>query len=115
MHENLDIDREAQKHGELNPKQTPADLETFDEMVKYLRGVENCRVNGQGWHIIDLYVFLNKVVPQVEQVPTELRKTNINCTVIKRTIKKVVLAHSNGQIEKAGTIHKRTKYQTKID
>ena len=102
MSENLDIDREAQNHAQNNREQTPLDLETFDEMVKYLRGVENCRVNGQGWHVMDLNVFLNKVVPMVDQVPEEFRKTNVNCVTVKRTMKKVVEAHFNGSIERAG-------------
>jgi len=48
MNENLDIDREAQEYAQNNPEQTPLDLHTFDDMIKYLRGVENCRVNGKG-------------------------------------------------------------------
>lgn len=84
---------------------------TWTEMYSYLRKQENCRVNGNGFVVIDLYKFLDKMNDAIECFPLDKRNgNNIQCKTLKRTLQKVYLAYLNGDIDPAGTIKTERKF-----
>jgi len=105
MSDILDIDRSQQEFETENrqPK-------TFEEMAIYLLSMENCRVNGKGFSVINLHDYVNLAIKSVELVAPDQRKTHLNCKTIKRAMEKVYGAFLDGNIEPVNTMHQKNKF-----
>lgn len=80
---------------------------TWEEMYGYLKKQDNCRVNGQGFRVINLYEFLEKMDFLINQHDPKTRCKIMYCQTLKGTLEMVYDAYNTGNIEPANTRHYR--------
>ena len=73
-------------------------MATWNEMIDYLEAQENCRVDGQGFFVLDLKKFTEKMKDLISIHDPGIRSKNINCISLKRSLTRVYEAHKNGGI-----------------
>jgi len=91
---------------ELNNVPTPDQLKTFDDMVNYLKTIDNCRVECEWFIIPDLHSYMNKAIMSVETFPIGERKTSDECIRIKETMKLVIKAIMENKTKPLGHVEK---------
>lgn len=79
---------------------------TWLEMIKYLKDQENCRIDGKGFFVLDLYQFIDKVEAIIKCYPPEKRSINKSCLNVKNSLVKVYHAHRKGLVSELGTMKK---------
>jgi hypothetical protein len=83
---------------------------TWDELILYMRSVENCCVHGQGFHISNLYRYLDIIEETMEYTPPEERSKSLICRTIKTGLRRTFDAHRNGQIKPVGSQKEKGKF-----
>lgn len=79
--------------------------QTFDEISSFLLSRKNCRVNGNGFIVLDLHECVNKTIELVELIPIKERKQNLMCITSKRLMERIFDAFLFGDIEQVGTVN----------
>jgi hypothetical protein len=81
-------------------------MATWNEMIKYLKAQDNCRVNGKGFYVLDLKKFVSKMEYLIDLHEPQNRSKNITCVSLKGSLTKVYEAHKTGSIQEANTINR---------
>lgn len=97
-------DLEIQQHEFEN--QQP---KTFGEIISYLKSKDNCRIDGNGFIVLNLHQYLCRISDAVESIPIEKRKTNVNCISAKKGLIKVFDAYIEGKTSKVDEIKKKNR------
>ena len=103
----MDINRDDQTYYENTREQTPRDLQTFDEMTKYLLLQKNCSIQGSFFTVLDLHSYVNNAVEMVKLIDPDKRQNNIMCTTTKRTLQKVFDAFIDNKVDVVGVKRKK--------
>lgn len=103
--EKIDVDREACERDQFILP-TPDQMKTFDEMVGFLKTRGNCRVNCEGFFVLDLHAYLEKIESIIESIPKHELKKNNEAKRIKKTLSIVLKNYCDGNIQPAGTLNK---------
>lgn len=75
-------------------------------MISFLRKQENCRINGKGFVVLNLYNFLDLMEKNISYHEVESRRKNLACLTMKGTLKRVYEAYKLGDIEQPDVIKK---------
>lgn len=78
---------------------------TWDEMYNFLMQQNNCRVNGQGFRVVNLQDFLEKLKVKIELHDPKVRNETKYCIILKETLEMVYNAYLTGNLEPANTRH----------
>lgn len=78
----------------------------WGEMLSYLKEQDNCRVNGQGWSVLDLHKFIERMELLISYHDPKDRATSIACRTLKGQVRKVYDSLQDGKVEPLGTEHK---------
>ena len=79
---------------------------TWGEMFSYLEKQENCRVNGQGFFIPDLYVTLSRYKEMIDLHDPDQRAINLHCKSLKGSLRRIYDNHKSGNIQPPNTYKK---------
>lgn len=78
---------------------------TWDEMYNFLMQQDNCRVNGQGFRVINLHKFLKGLKEKISLHDPKIRHETLYCIILKETLEMVYHAYLDGNTEPENTRH----------